>query len=122
MKSSGDLVQQRIDCCVAQHRVIPVTSLSVLSDCRAWISHPKRWSRIAMQCSKKWGLLAWCSRVRDLQCIITCPPGRVPSLRYPSLVANDRRKWLIDRTKQKKMDVVHGMTPVAAYEFICNLQ
>jgi len=29
---------------------------------------------------------------------------------------------LIDRTKQKKMDVDHGMTPVAAYEFICNLQ
>src|SRR5437588_2147370 len=75
MKSSGDLVQQRIGCCVAQHRVIPATSLSVLSGCRAWISHLKRSSKIAMQCSKKWGLLAWCSRERDLHYIITCSPG-----------------------------------------------
>src|SRR5947207_8384540 len=29
---------------------------------------------------------------------------------------------MIDRTKQKKMDVDHGMTPAAAYESICNLQ
>src|SRR6266571_5883879 len=28
---------------------------------------------------------------RDLKCIITCPPDRVPRLRYASLVANARR-------------------------------
>src|SRR5437588_7991143 len=88
MKSSGDLVQQRIGCCVAQHRVIPATSLSVLSDCRAWISHLKRSSKIAMQCSKKRGLLAWCSRECGACHALLPAPGRVPSHRYPSLVAN----------------------------------
>src|SRR6266516_6715896 len=48
---------------------------------------------------------------RDLKCIITCPPGRVPRLCYASLVANARRPLL-----PLYRDVLGDLeTPVSAY-------